>query len=198
MSRFETTRMSLILRLRNRSDTLSWNDFHRKYGELLVRYARSIGASPVDAEDIVQEVEMYLFKALDGFEYDVSKGRFRSYLRTAVLHAYRRRRGRYARQGRSVDPQTFDYISAGHEAETDERWEREWRLHRLRWALRIVAKSIEPVTLKAFQMHVLDDRPAGETAEALAISKASVYQAKSRVLRRVKEELDRLDPDDEV
>jgi len=190
-----STRATFLLRLRNRTDRLTWQEFHQRYGELLYRYARARGASLVDAEDIVQEVEMYLVKALDGFEYDVRKGRFRAYLRAAVIRAMGRRASKEARQGEAVDPHAFDYLSAGKEAEADQRWEREWQLHRLRWALRKVAPEFEEGTLRAFQLHVLNGESAEQTAEQLGINKTSVYQAKSRVLRRVKDRLETLDPE---
>ena len=194
----DTTRLSLLLRLRNRADRLSWGEFHDRYGELLYRYARSRGASHADAEDTVQEVEMYLFKALDGFEYDASKGRFRNYLRSAVVHALGRRAAKQAHERVGVDPAMFDYLAAEKEASTDAQWEREWRLHRLRWALRSVADEFEEKTLQAFQLHALAGLSVDETADKLQLSKASVYQAKSRVLKRVKERLETLDPDEDV
>jgi RNA polymerase sigma factor (sigma-70 family) len=143
-------------------------------------------------------VAISLLKALDGFTYDAGKGRFRAYLRVAVIRAMARRAGKQAKQGEVVDPHTFDYLSAVDEANSDGHWETEWRAHRLRWALREVAASFEPVTLDAFRMHVLAGRSVKETAEALAISEASVYQAKSRVLKQVKQRLDELDPDEDV
>ena len=162
------------------------------------RYARIRGASAIDAEDVVQDVEMGLFRAMDGFEYDASKGRFRSYLRLAVLHAMSRRASKQARQGEPLDPKAFDYLAGERDARADDHWEREWRLHRLRWALREVAKDIEPATLEAFKVHVLEGVPAAETADRLSISKNSVYQAKSRVMKRLKERLDTLDPEGDV
>ncbi|MCP4594445.1 MAG: sigma-70 family RNA polymerase sigma factor [bacterium] len=194
----DSTRQTLLLRLRNRTDQLSWQEFHERYGELLFRYARGRGASAADAEDVVQDVEMYLFKAMEGFEYDAAKGRFRTYLRTAVTHAMGRRAKKQARQGEVLDPQTLDYLSAGVEAGEDQRWEREWRLHRLRWALREIATDVEPATLEAFRQHVLVGTSVEETAKQLDISTASVYQAKSRILKRVKQKLDTLDPDEDV
>jgi RNA polymerase sigma-70 factor (ECF subfamily) len=194
MSHADTTHLTFLLRLRDRSDKLSWQEFHERYGQLLYRYARSRGASDADAEDIVQEVEMYLFKALDGFEYDARKGRFRAYLRSAVVHAMARRASKQARQPTGLDPRTFDHL-ASQKADSDAEWDREWRLHRLRWAMRSVADTFEPVTLKAFEMHVLAGRSVAETADKLGLSKASVYQAKSRVLRCLKERLAATDPD---
>lgn len=198
MDRSDSTRATLLLRLRDRTDSLSWAEFHERYGQLLYRYARQRGAPPADAEDIVQDVEVSLLKALDGFEYDAGKGRFRAYLRVAVIRAMARRAGKKAKQGEVVDPHNFDYLSAVDEADSDAQWETEWRAHRLRWALREVAAGFEPVTLDAFRMHVLAGKSVKETAAALEISEASVYQAKSRVLRQVKQRLDELDPDQDV
>lgn len=198
MGQAETTRLTFIMRLRDRADTLSWNEFHARYGELLYRYARSRGASHQDAEDAVQEVEMYLFKAMKGFEYDANKGRFRSYLRSAVLHTLQRRAAKQARQEAALDPHAFDYLAAWKEASADARWEREWQLHRLRWALRSIADEFEPQTLKTFEVHVLGGESVETTAEKVGLSRDSVYQAKSRVLKRLKERLATLDPEGDV
>ena len=169
-----------------------------RYGELLYRYARSRGADHADAEDVVQEVEMYLFKAMEGFEYDTSKGRFRAYLRSAVAHALSRRFSKEAREAAVIDPHNFDYLASEKEASADARWEREWQLHRLRWAMRSIAGEFDPPTLEAFEMYALAGRSVAETADKLRFSKASVYQAKSRVLKRLKERLEDLDPDGNV
>lgn len=186
------------MRLRDRSDTVSWQEFQDRYGELLYRYARSVGASHVDAEDVVQEVVMYLFKAMEGFEYDARKGRFRGYLRASVVNALTRKRKKDAKQASPVDPRNFDFVKAKTDAGSDDRWEREWRLHRLRWALREVAGEFEEKTMQAFQLHVLGGLSVDETAGEIGISKASVYQAKSRVLKSVREQLDSLDPDEDI
>ncbi len=198
MSQDNSTHLTFLLRLRDRSDKLSWPEFHERYGQLLYRYARGRGAHHDDAEDIVQEVEMYLFKAIEGFEYDARKGRFRAYLRSAVMHAMARLADKLAKQPAVLDPQTFDYLAAEKEASADVRWEREWQLHRLRWAMNSIAGDFEPITLKAFEMHVLADRTVEETAADLGLSKASVYQARSRVLKRLRRRLAEVDPDGDV
>jgi RNA polymerase sigma-70 factor (ECF subfamily) len=196
MAATDTTRLSLLLRLRNRSDKLSWAQFHDRYGELLYRYARSRGAGHADAEDLVQEVELALFKAMDGFEYDVRKGRFRGYLRCAIIHAMGRRASKLAHEQPGLDPHTMENLAESDAG--DAEWNREWQLHRLRWALREVAAEFESKTLEAFQLHVMQGLSVDETADRLEMGKASVYQSKSRVLKRVKEKLDSLDPDAEV
>jgi RNA polymerase sigma factor (sigma-70 family) len=198
MSQADSTHLTFLLRLRDRTDQVSWEEFHRRYGQLLYRYARSRGASHADAEDVVQEVEMYLFKAIGDFEYDARKGRFRNYLRSAVVHALGRRATRQAAQPAVLDPQTLDYVASEKEASADVRWEREWQLHRLRWAMHCIVDEFEPATIRAFEMHVLAGRSVEDTAATLNLSKGSVYQARSRILRRLKDQLAALDPDNDV
>ena len=195
MSHADTTHLSFLLRLRDRADKLSWQEFHDRYGQLLYRYARSRGANDADAEDVVQEVELGLFKAVDGLEYDARKGRFRNYLRVAVVHTLARRRDQAARQPTDVDPRTFDGVVGEDEAGVDAAWQREWAFHRLRWAMQGIAEGFEPTTLKAFEMHVLGGVSVSETAQVLGMSKASVYQAKSRILKCLKARLLAEDPE---
>lgn len=198
MKSIDTTRMTFLIRLRDRLDQLSWGEFDDRYRELLYRYARARGASHEDAEDVIQEVVMYLFKAMQGFKYDARKGRFRAYLRAAVVHALGRAAASQARQGASLDPHDFDYLTAEKHATADTQWEHEWRMHRLRWALRSIADEFEETTLQAFRLHVLAGRPVTEVADDLQVSPASVYQAKSRILRKLRERLNELDPDGDV
>jgi RNA polymerase sigma-70 factor (ECF subfamily) len=198
MTEGNSTHLTFLLRLRDRADKLSWQEFHDRYGQLLYRYARTRGAGHADAEDVVQEVEMNLFKAIGDFEYDARKGRFRAYLRCAVVHALGRRAHQQAHQPPALDPHNFDYVASGQEASADARWEREWQLHRLRWAMRLAAAEFEPITLKAFETHVLAERSVAETAAELGLSKASVYQARSRVLKCLKGHLATADPEGDV
>jgi RNA polymerase sigma-70 factor (ECF subfamily) len=110
--------------------------------------------------------------------------------------------GRLARKdavrGAPLDPHAFDFVAAQSEASADARWTHEWRLHRFRWALRCVVGEFEDLTVRAFQLNALEGVSVEETAKSLDLNKASVYQAKSRVLKRVRALLQSLDPDEEV
>jgi RNA polymerase sigma-70 factor (ECF subfamily) len=194
----DSTRLTLLLRLRDRADSLSWREFHDRYGQLLYRYARARGAGHADAEDVVQEVELALFKAMERFEYDAQRGRFRAYLRAAVIHTLSRRADRQNRQPPALDPNDLDYVSAESEASADARWEMEWQQNRLRWAMRIVAAEFEGPTIRAFEQHVLAGRGVDEVAAELGMSASSVYQAKSRILKRLREHLSQVDPEGDL
>ena len=191
-----TTRISFLHRLQDRADQRSWGEFHERYGELLYRYAQGRGATHSDAEEVVQEVEMYVFKAMDRFSYDARKGRFRSYLRASVIHALGRRSAKRSRQEVALDPHMLESL-AQDSNEVDEEWEREWRRQRLRSALRSIAGEVEPITLEAFRIYALEDQPAAEVAKQLGISTDTVWQAKSRVLKRLRERVAAMPDDDD-
>ncbi len=193
MTQADRTHPSFLLRLRDQADQLSWPEFHARYGHMLYRYARSRGASHSDAEDAVQEVEMQLFQAIEGFEYDGRKGRFRSYLRAAVVHSVARRADCNAKQPTHVDPRSFDYVEGEQEARQDEKWMHEWNLQQLREAVSSVAGDFDQTTLKAFEIHVLAGRPAPEASRMLDVSVWSIYRARDRVLRRLKTRMTELE-----
>lgn len=190
-----TTHLSFLDRLRDRANPVAWTEFNERYRELLYCYARRRGSSHLEAEDVAQEVTMYLFKAMDRFEYNAARGRFRGYLRCAVSNAVSRRQSRSARTEKYVTPESLDSISQAID-ETDEQWEREWRLHKLRTALQSISSEFEVSTMEAFRLHALAGRSVEETAVQLGMSKSNVYQAKCRVLKRLKEQIELLDRDE--
>ena len=195
MSTVGTTHLSFIGRLRDRTNPVGWAEFNDRYRELLYRYARRRGASHLEAEDIAQDVTLYLFKAMERFEYNPARGRFRGYLRFAVVTALARRQARCARQGTPTNPETLDAMTAAPDL-ADAEWEREWQLHRLRTALQAISSAFEPATMEVFRTHVLAGCSVDDTALKLGVSKSSVYQAKSRVLKALKEHVEKLDQEE--
>src|SRR5262249_55498467 len=68
-------------------------------------------------------------------------------------------------------------------------WETEYQQQLVGRALRLMQTEFQPATWKACWETVVNDRPIAEVAEELGLSVASVYAARSRVLRRLREEL---------
>lgn len=190
-----TTRLSFLHRLRSRDDTQTWRIFHKQYGELLINYARRLGATLDTAEDIAQEVEMYVFRAMENFRHRARKGCFRAYLRSSVVHALARRIKQQARQEATLDPSSIARL-ANSDADQDAVWQREHYLHRIRFAIRAIAGEVEPSTLEAFRLHALAGCSGADTAARLGISVDCVYQAKSRVIKRLRELIRAMEAED--
>jgi RNA polymerase sigma-70 factor (ECF subfamily) len=178
-----TTHISLLQRLTRGEDQTAWSEFSQRYDELIRSFARRRGVSPSDIDDVVQDVMLALTKAMPGFEYDPSKGKFRSYLKTVVLRVIFRRSCQKKGQTPLVVDSASDIPHSDDAAEA--AWEAEWRQYHLRLAMRAIRAEFGSTDLAAFDAYVGGGRGAEETARDLSISVERVYQAKSRILRRL-------------
>jgi RNA polymerase sigma-70 factor (ECF subfamily) len=179
-----STHTSLLARLTDRGDAAAWREFAERYGELIRGFARRRGLQSADCDDVVQEVLLSLSKALPGFRYDASKGKFRSFLKTVALNAiidrHRRRKG----QTGVSDIENTTWLTS-QDPEAEQAWEMEWRQYHLRQALRVVAVEFSETDYNAFRHYALEHRDARQTAAVMGLSVDQVYQAKSRITKRL-------------
>jgi len=181
-----TTHVTLLERLSAGVDSSAWWEFHDRYAELIRGFARRQGQQPSDCDDIVQEVLLTLSRSMGGFEYDPTRGKFRSYLKTLTLRAiFRSQRQKPAPGGLE---EIEEHVKHATENPTIEcYWEDEWRQHHIRRAMRRLEPEFQEKDRMAFTLYAMKGRPAREAAETLGISVDQVYQAKSRILRRLSE-----------
>src|SRR5271166_5164444 len=74
------TRSSLLRRLRNHSDEVSWQTFFDAYWRLIYNVARKSGLADADAQDVVQETVIAVARKMPEFRYDPAKGSFKHWL----------------------------------------------------------------------------------------------------------------------
>lgn len=178
-----TTHATLLARLSNAEDG-AWKEFHERYDGLIHSFARRRGLQPADCDDIAQEVLLSLSKTLPGFQYDSSKGKFRSYLKTATLHAIFKMNGQKRGAINLEDIEQATRAAAVDDA-VDAAWEAEWRQYHLRQALRVIKSEFNAVDFQAFKRYAIEEGGVQETAYALGVSIDQVYQAKSRIMKRL-------------
>jgi RNA polymerase sigma-70 factor (ECF subfamily) len=184
-----TTSVSLLERLRRPTDAQAWARFVALYTPLLLYWARKAGLAQQDAADLVQDVFTLLVQKLPEFTYDKGKS-FRGWLRTVVLNKWRDRARR--RSVPVVDAGEADLSELDVPDGLAEFWDAEHRQRLVARGLEIMQAEFQPTTWKACWEHVAQGRPAAEVAAELGISENAVYIARSRVLRRLREELDGL------
>lgn len=181
-----TTHASLLARLGDGGDSTVWAEFCDRYEQLIRGFVRRQGIVGADADDVVQDVLLGLTRALPGFVYDPAKGKFRSYLKTAVLHAIFAR-SRQKRPVRALGEGSTADVAGPEESQSEQMWEDEWRQYHLRLAMRTIRAQFSASDLAAFDAYVGAGRDAAEVAADLGISLDRVYQAKSRILKRLGE-----------
>jgi RNA polymerase sigma-70 factor (ECF subfamily) len=181
----ETTPVSLLQRIRTTGDEEAWGRFLRLATPLLQLWAARLGLQKHDADDLVQEVVAVLVEKLPQFTYDPEKS-FRGWMRTIATNKWRQWRRRPAASSldaRGEDEEEFAAPAA------DAFWEREFRERLVARALEIMQSEFQPTTWQACWQHVVSGRSATEVGAELGITPGAVYIAKSRVLRRLRDEL---------
>lgn len=185
MARYATTtHASLLARLADGADAAAWREFHERYGELIRNFARRRNLQAADCDDVVQETLVSLTRAMPGFEYDPARGRFRAYLKTIVLRTI------FKKSFQNHTPRPLEHIeeatrAAVNDEAVDALWEDEWRQHHLRQAMRVIESEFNANDRAAFQRYAVEGRDVADVAAELRMSPDQVYQAKSRILRRV-------------
>ena len=195
MAIFPDTPVSLLIRIASERtgvrDEAAWSRFFELYAPVIKAFADERGASG-DGEDIVQEIFLKLVEVLGDGRVKIGEdaGKFRRYLATLIrnelVSRWRRRQARG--DGASVsldDPKAGVEMSV--DSETAALIDTKWRLARRKaaidWALTKTALSAKSKAI--YRAYVLEERPIGDVAAAIGVSRNSVSQAKTRVERMI-------------
>jgi RNA polymerase sigma-70 factor (ECF subfamily) len=181
-----STRTSLLARVFEEVDPSAWLEFHERYSDVIRGFAIRQGLQPADCDDVVQEVLLALTRLVRRFKYDPDRGKFRSYLKTLVIHAISRK-ARQERDRTGLGDMAREAESATTDPACSELWELQWRQHHVRRAMLRLKSDFSEQDRMAFALYAMQGGPAARTAEILGISVDQVYQAKSRILRRLSE-----------
>jgi RNA polymerase sigma factor (sigma-70 family) len=189
------TRSSLLNRLRNVGDDISWRAFFETYWRLIYNVARKSGLSDADAQDVVQETVICVARKMPDYRYDATKGSFKNWLRLITrrrIHDHLRKiyralptAGKGAESGEkaieeipSLDPTPDEQIDAA--------WEQEWRENVLQGALARIRQKANPRHYQVFESCVLRNLPPLEVARMFGLSIGQVYLIKHRTSLAVK------------
>ncbi|MDB5309296.1 MAG: rpoE 1 [Gemmataceae bacterium] len=181
----------LLERVRDRTNAGAWAEFVDVYQPVLRAFVRRQGVGEADVPDVVQDIFARLIPALARFEFDPSRGRFRTWLWRITSNAatnWSRKRVSRAR-AEAVWCRHQPAEPAGNDA-PDER--DQVRLQQiLDQVLAEVRGTTLPATWACFEGRVLRDRPAAELATELGVSLNSVYVNACRVRAQVREQCTR-------
>lgn len=164
-----TTSVGMLEEVRDHSDA-GCERFYRTYRPLVLLHGRDCGISGADLDDLVQIVMAEFFRN-EGFVYDASKGRFRSFLRR-IIHARSmdmlRLRCRERKRAGLVEPDEAFY---------DRGEEEEYRAFVRREAISQLRKAVLPAHFQQFVMLVVEHRSVRDVARFFDVPESSVYSA---------------------
>jgi RNA polymerase sigma factor (sigma-70 family) len=192
------TRPSLLIRLRDPGDERAWSEFVEIYGPLVIQLARRRGLQDADAQDLAQEVFRAVARAIDRYDPDPALGSFRGWLSRIAgnlvinLLAAQRRHPRG-----SGDSELHRLIEEQPDPSSDASvlFEAEYRRRLLEWAAEKVRPSFSQAVWQAFWLTSVEGRSPRSVADALEMSIGTVYQYKSRVVARIRREIEQYERD---
>ena len=190
-SEFSATSPSLIRRVANR-DPEAWRRFTRLYGPLVFHWCRQQGLSEHDSADVMQDVFVSVARAVAAYE-DRAGSRFRGWLwtitRNQIVTFVRKRTRQGMPDGGTQNWQQLLNVAESLSDDPDQ-FTSQLELDALyRRGLELVKQEFRPRTWEIFWRNVVEDRPTGAMAEEFGVSANSVRQTRSRVLRRIRQEL---------
>ncbi|MCZ6816632.1 MAG: sigma-70 family RNA polymerase sigma factor [Planctomycetota bacterium] len=190
----DTTRGSLLMRLKNREDSAAWEVFDEIYRPLLLRFARSRGLDHADAEDITQQCMTAMHAHIGSFDYDPERGRFRSWLRTLVNNKVRN----LLRDRRELQVESGHFRALPAQDDSpDAVFESLWMQQHLWHCLRELRNEVEESTYQAFQYYVIEQWPMERVCRELGMKANHVYTIKWRLTEKISAKMRELLPEEE-
>jgi RNA polymerase sigma factor (sigma-70 family) len=190
----ETTSATLLNRLHQQpGDAAAWHEFVARYRPRIYAHCLAFPLQPADAEDVTQAVLVRLVEKLPQFRYDPGQC-FRAWLKTVTHHIlvdylaeYRRLQG----SGETALIRLLENVQAREDLvrEMETEYEREL----FEEALKRVRERVPVQQWEAFRLTALEQLSGAEAAARLGMLVATVYTARSKVQKLVRDEVQRLE-----
>lgn len=187
-----TTSESLLLRLHDGSSVTrgdAWASFAKLYTPLIFYWARKTGLQSQDAADLVQDVMAIVFQKLGQFDYDAQKS-FRGWLRTVTLNQYRQQLRK--RKLNTVDASASFLASQPDVDRAEQTWDQDYARSLMENALALLKDDFSPPVWAALEVLILSGRSVTDVADETGVRPTTLYSAKARLMRRLKEKLEGL------
>lgn len=184
------TTSTIIRDLRDLSNQTAWRGFVDRFHGPVVGFVAGLGFSPDDAQDVAQETLTAFAQGLRSGRYDRDRGGLRSWLfGIAYKQALRHRQSTGRRERLIARGEAADRALAGipDEKSAGEMWNTLWERFLVEECFRQVRLEFRLENVRAFELIVREGYDAGEAAQAVGTTARAVYNAKHRILKRMRE-----------
>ena len=183
---------SLLQRLKAESPE-AWRRLVYLFGPTVYQQCRCDGLQEADAGDVVQDVFRAVSTQIGSFRRDRPRDTFRGWLwaitRNKLADYWQDRRKHPEAHGGTDAQIRFANLAANESADSDTPSKPRTSTSLYRRALNLLQSEFEERTWKAFWRVGVDGCTPAEVADEFGMSVKAVYVAKTRVLRRLREEL---------
>lgn len=186
------TRLSLLGRAQAR-DAAAWSELVRLYAPLIAHWCRRCGLDGHDTADVVQEVFAAVASSLGSYRPHGTGGAFRGWLwtitRNKVRDLWRKTSHQPQAAGGSTARQALSSLpdeSSLPDAEPSDAAQLSQLVQR---GLEQVRSEFESTSWQAFWRTAIDGIPTAVVAAQLGLTPAAVRQHRSRIMRRLREQL---------
>ncbi|MEQ8789297.1 MAG: sigma-70 family RNA polymerase sigma factor [Pirellulaceae bacterium] len=170
-------------------DRQAWERLVDVYSPLVYWWCKRRGLKPADAADIGQEVFLAVARFVDGFQRETPQDTFRGWLRritdNKINDRFRRTSGEAIAVGGSDARTEIEQIPFDAPPEVAQAEEVGILASQI---IELVRGEFSEQDWQAFSQNVLENQAAAEVAQQLGITRNQVYLAKSRILRRLRDE----------
>jgi RNA polymerase sigma-70 factor (ECF subfamily) len=174
------------------ADAGAWERVHYLFRPTVYAWCLAQGLAPPEAEDVVQEVFLAVAGAIADFRRQRPHDSFRGWLFRITQNKVRDQRRRSGKQpaaaGGTTAQHRLDQVAEPQPATEDLPPAAADSQALYRRALDLIQSHFEERTWKAFWGLAVEGRPGKDVAADLGLSVGAVYIAKTRVLKRLREE----------
>ena len=182
----ESTRSSVLRAVASTENEAAWQRLFDLYAGFVFSIARSKGLKPEDADDIVQVVFTDLARNLPTFQYDRTKGKFRSYL-AGLVHWRVMDRLKAGKRDMELKTSFFDEAQPLVSPDDDRFAEREWQAAALEEALRRLKPDVRPEHYAAFVASAVEGQDTEAVMRLYGLSRDNLYQIRKRLTEKLRE-----------
>lgn len=186
-----STSLSLIERARTSDDEAAWRELAALYAPLLRRWLLHQQVAASDADDLVQEVLLFVWETLPEFDHNGRKGAFRCWLRTALANRMRKlwtHRDRKPAGYAAGNSQMQEMIAQLEDPRSSlsQLWNREHDEHVLSRLMDQLRQEFGDQTWEVFRRTAIEGQKPQQVAAEMKLTPNAVWVAKSKVLRRLR------------
>lgn len=196
-----TTRASLLLRLADTENQQGWQEFVELYEPLVHRLLRKSGLQDADLREVAQDVFLAVSRNVANFEPTHCRGSFRGWLRTItrnlLINLLEQRRRRIGAGTGSTDMIDLLHQVPAPDAHASVVVDTELRRRLFHHAADRVRKEFQPATWQAFWQTAVESNEVSEVCRRLGMTPGAVYIARSRVIARLRKEVEQIETEEE-